>query len=150
MTRGYSTDAADAAVQARRRHRNPYHHPALDRVGGVGGVTPCWQLPRTLPGSLYVLSRAGSKALPRSDQSDVTQKYCAREVALLSRDLVIHIRLQGSVFNSTRRQIRTTSSAEISVLAPLTGQCSPPAMAKSAGKKVQMHFCVAAVYRLAF
>jgi hypothetical protein len=29
---------------------------ALDRVGGVGGVTPCWQLPRTLPGSLYVLA----------------------------------------------------------------------------------------------
>jgi hypothetical protein len=29
---------------------------ALDRVGGVGGVTPCWQLPRTLPGPLYVLA----------------------------------------------------------------------------------------------
>ena len=86
-----------------------------------------------------------SKALPRFDQSDVTQKYCAREVALLSRDFVIHKRPQGSIFNSTRRQIRTTSSAEISVLASLTCRYSPPAMAKSAGKKVQMHFCVAAV-----
>jgi hypothetical protein len=27
-----------------------------DRVGRVGGVTSCWQLPRTLPAPLYLLA----------------------------------------------------------------------------------------------
>ena len=52
-------------------------YSALDRMGGVGGVTPCWQLPRTLPGPLYVL------AAP----CDTTSTHCGALWRVLGRTL---------------------------------------------------------------